>query len=324
MAVLTSPAVARSAAPKLLVPGDAAKNLDPWPHARLHVVQFSGGIASWAAAQRVASRHGSENLILLIADTHAEDPDLWRFADDAAWRLGVRLTRIEDGRDPWTVFFHEGFLGNSHIAPCSKHLKQIPARRWMQDHTDPRDCVIYIGIDWTEMHRIPAIEAHWAPWPVRFPLTLPPYWSKDKFLQMARQRGIEPPRLYGLGFQHNNCGGACVRAGAAAWAHLLRVFPDRFAKAEANEELFRAKHGNFTILKSRTRGETEPLTLRELREGIEAGTRRTRTRRTVSGLVQGDLIDEFETDPLMAVESAYDADDWGGCGCMTTFGDAAP
>lgn len=34
-----------------------------------HVVMFSGGIASWAAATRVAKKHGTENLTLLFTDT---------------------------------------------------------------------------------------------------------------------------------------------------------------------------------------------------------------------------------------------------------------
>ena len=38
-----------------------------------HVVQFSGGIQSWAAAKRVAAEHGTDNLTLLFADTKMED-----------------------------------------------------------------------------------------------------------------------------------------------------------------------------------------------------------------------------------------------------------
>lgn len=39
------------------------------------VVQFSGGITSWAVAQRVADRYGIDDLTLLFADTHIEDQD---------------------------------------------------------------------------------------------------------------------------------------------------------------------------------------------------------------------------------------------------------
>jgi hypothetical protein len=273
----------------------------PWtrlvkdPAIKRHVVQFSGGIQAWAAARRVAGFLGAENMALLIADTHAEDEDLWRFADHASNALGVPLTKVADGRDPWQVFEHEGYLGNSHVAPCSKHLKQIPCRRWLEAHTDPGDTILYVGIDWSEVHRIPAIEAGWAPWRVVFPMTEAPYRGKDWMIENARRLGLEPPRLYRLGFAHNNCGGACVRAGQAAWAHLLEVFPDRFAAAEAKEALFRANHGDVAILKDRRGGTTRPLPLSELRRRIQAAPQQD------------------------ALFNAYDPDDWGGCGCMSQF-----
>jgi hypothetical protein len=173
---------------------------------RRHVVQFSGGIGSWAASERVIPLAATvQRMTLLIADTHAEDEDLWRFAEEAALGFGLPLTKVEDGRDPWQVFEHEGFLGNSHVAPCSRHLKQIPARRWLEAHCDPADTMVHVGIDWTETHRIPAIVNGWAPWRVAFPMTEPPYWGKDQMIARAASLDLTPPRLYRKGFAHNNC-----------------------------------------------------------------------------------------------------------------------
>jgi len=84
----------------------------------LHVVQFSGGIGSWATAMRVAQRHGTDGLVLLAADTKVEDPDLWRFVADSAAHLGVEPVVVADGRTPWEVFAAHRFLGNSRVAPC--------------------------------------------------------------------------------------------------------------------------------------------------------------------------------------------------------------
>lgn len=261
---------------------------------RRHVIMFSGGITSWGAAKRVEWLFPSAEKTLLIADTHAEDEDLWRFAEDASGNLGVSLTKVEDGRDPWAVFEHERMLGNSHVAPCSRLLKQVPCRRWMENNTDPADTTVYLGLEWTEVHRIAAIRSGWAPWRVVFPLMYPPFQPKDYFLRLALSEEIYPPRLYAKGFSHNNCGGACVRAGQAAWAHLYKVFPDRFLKAEANEEAFRSRHGEHTILTEQRDGKKLLLPLSELRRRID------------SAPVQGELF------------SAYDENDWGGCGCFTT------
>lgn len=255
-----------------------------------NVVMFSGGITSWAAARRIAEEQGTDDLVLLFADTLAEDPDLYRFLDEAAADIGVPITRVADGRTPWEVFHDERFVGNASIAPCSKLLKQVPCRRWLTEHTDPATTTVHVGIDWTETNRIAGIVKGWAPWTVRTPLTEPPLRDKSEWIAEARARGIEPPRLYGLGFVHNNCGGACVRAGQAQWAHLLRVFPDRFAAAEAAEESMRQMlDKDVAILRDRRGGAVKPLPLVELRRRIQGPD---------------------------DASSAIDGLDWGGCGCF--------
>jgi hypothetical protein len=231
----------------------------------LHVVQYSGGIGSWAATQRVIAEHGTADLVLLVADTRVEDPDLWRFVHDSTVHIGVPPTIVADGRTPFEVFHDQRFLGNSRLAPRSAILKQRAARAWLDQHADPADTVLYVGIDWSEARRTPAIVNGWAPWTVPFPMCEPPFLSKADMLDAARAAGLTPPRLYELGFSHNNCGGACVRGGQKHWLHLLEVFPDRYAQAEAAEQQLRAELGDVAILRERRGGVSRPLTLTELR-----------------------------------------------------------
>ncbi|MCX4564321.1 hypothetical protein OHA02_50340 [Streptomyces phaeochromogenes] len=187
---------------------------------RQHVVQFSGGIGSFAVAVRVARKYGTRSLTLLIADTGIEDDDLWRFADDTSRLLGVPLTKVADGRTPWEVFRDVRFLGNDRLAPCTRLLKQVPCREWMEQHADPADTLVYVGIENTKRDRarIPAIARNWKPWGTRFPLCgkREPDRTKEELLDEARALGIAPPRMYELGFAHNNCGArACARASAS-------------------------------------------------------------------------------------------------------------
>ena len=69
-----------------------------------HLVFFSGGLGSWAAAKRVALREDVEALTLLFADTQIEDEDLYRFLEDATANINhdadATLVKIEDGRAP--------------------------------------------------------------------------------------------------------------------------------------------------------------------------------------------------------------------------------
>lgn len=234
---------------------------------------FSGGVTSWAASKRIVAEHGTEGVTLLFADTQIEDEDLYRFLPQAAANLGVPLTTIADGRDPWQVFFNERFLGNSQKDPCSKILKRQLLRRWMEERFDPADTTVVLGLDWTEGDRIETNRERWAPWPVRFPLNERPYIPKHQWLDQLETEGIEVPRLYKLGMPHNNCGGFCVKAGQGSFIKLLEAMPERYAYHEQREQEIRDYLGkDVAILKHRSGPKDgQPLTLQELRERRQAG-----------------------------------------------------
>lgn len=236
-----------------------------------HVVQYSGGIGSWAAAQRVVREHGPAGVCLLFADTRVEHPDLYRFLRETAARMRLPLYEVADGRTPFEVFADVHFLGNSRLAPCSHHLKQKPCRAWLDNNTSPNDTVLYVGIDWSEERRTPAIVKGWQPWPVKFPMTAEPKLTKADMLAWCRAEGIRPPRLYELGFSHNNCSAACVRAGQKQWRLLLEKDRDWFLYNEYLEEELRRKWDkDVAILKETRNGVTRPLPLAELRRRHDA------------------------------------------------------
>lgn len=238
-----------------------------------HVVMFSGGVGSWAAAKRVAERFRTTDLILLFTDVLMEDEDLYRFWREAILNVGGVPVSIAEGRTPWQVFFDERFLGNSRIDPCSKILKRQMADRWLRANCDPNDTVVYIGVDWSEVHRFERLRDRRAleGWRYEAPLCEPEYLLKRDVFAWLRREGIRVPRLYELGFAHNNCGGFCVKAGHGHFARLLRVMPERYAYHEQMEERFRAEiNAEASILTDRTGdGRKKPLTLRQLRLRIE-------------------------------------------------------
>lgn len=256
---------------------------------------FSGGLGSWVTARRVAERHGVDDLVLLFADVKGdtdsphvgEDEDTYRFIAEAAASVGGELVTVKDGRDIWQVFHDDRFLGNSRLANCSKFLKQKPCREWLETHCDPDETTVYVGIDWSEVHRLPAIRKGYLPYVAEAPLTDPPYLDRDDMIGECQAAGIEVPRLYRAGFPHNNCGGFCVRAGQAQFELLLREHPARFAYHERREQELRDYlDKDVTILKRTDRGQPVPITLRRFREGIESQT------------------------------VMFDPNDFGGCGCF--------
>ena len=229
-------------------------------------------------AKRVVNAFGPEDVILLFSDVKGEtdnphigeDEDTYRFVQEAAEGLGAQLVTLIDGRNIWEVFRDRKFLGNSRLAPCSHELKQKPAKKWIHENCDPETTMIYVGIDWTETHRMEAVSRGYDPYRVAAPLTVAPLLTKAQMIEEAEKIGLKPPRLYSYGFKHNNCGGGCVRAGQAQFKHLLDVMPERFAEWERQEEKMQDYLGaEVTILSRTVNGRKQPLSLTSLREMAE-------------------------------------------------------
>ena len=248
-----------------------------------HIVMFSGGVCSWATAKRVVERHGTAGVMLLFADTKMEDEDLYRFLDEAAMNVGVPLVKVADGRTPWQVFEDVKAIGSTRLDPCSRILKRELLDRWVKDNAP--DATLHFGLDWTETHRLDNLRVRKAPRRVEAYMTEPPRLMKPQMLQLLAAEGIKAPRLYDMGFAHNNCGGFCVKAGQAQFERLFRLMPDRYRFHEGEEARLREKLGwRQTILRDQSGGTVKPLSLMEFREQLEAG-------------------------------KTFDRDEWGGCGC---------
>lgn len=299
-----------------------------------HVVFLSGGLGSWATLRRVISRHGADNVYALFTDTLIEDRTLYKFLLDTltlefgadapesyrilsdlpdtsyetqeerkkqldllaktAEREIPRLFWRNDGRDVWDVFFDDEMLGNSRLARCSHVIKQDLARAVIEEHFKPEETVLYLGIDWTEIHRTEAPKRNWAPYRVEFPMCDEPYLTNIDHIKELERLGIDIPRLYNMGFAHNNCGGFCVRAGQGHFVNLLEQMPDLYDYHERREQEWQARTGkDYTILRKQRDGDRYRYSLKELREDYEDKRKRVDINMT----------------------------DIGGCGCFVDYSD---
>lgn len=256
-----------------------------------HVINFSGGWCSFWAAKRVLERYGASDVTLLFADVLIEDEELYAFNEKASAHLGVPITRVSREMTPWQLFRKKNLIANNKYPICSVILKREPLDEWLAVNCAASNTTIYLGFDWTEQHRLNAIKKARAPWRFEAPMLDAPIWDKCRMQREGVALGFKLPLLYELGFPHFNCGGRCVRAGISHWVHLYRVLPKRFLEWENEEQetiVHLERQGRSTawcgILKDRRGGVTKPMTLRTLRQRIEAG-------------------EELEKH------------DWGGCGC---------
>jgi hypothetical protein len=223
-----------------------------------HIVALSGGVASAWVADYVVKKI-NRDAVLYFNDTKWEDKDLYRFLDDIAAYLGKEIYYDSDGRDPEQVFYDQNFLANNRVPLCSRILK---AER-LQKYAEPGD-ILYFGIDASEAHRAVRISAIYEQRGIecRFPL-IEERVFKPQMFQWLESIGIEMPRMYRLGFEHNNCSGGCVRSGKRQWLRLLRTLPEVYAERERVEE-------EFSHLAGKPQHFMKDMSLKQLREEYEA------------------------------------------------------
>lgn len=232
-----------------------------------HHISFSGGLAS--AVTALLAREQGLLFTLLFADTLIEDEDLYRFVFDVARVVDAPVVRLCDGRTPWQVFRDKRYHGNSRTAHCSQVLKTDQVAQWLADNASPDDPLV-LGMDWSEQDRIDRAAERWAPRPVVSLLNQYGVY-REQYPEWLERYGLRRPRLYDLGFPHNNCGGFCVRAGLAQHRALLRHFPDRFREHEREQnQLMQAVPTARPHLRKVDGDSTAYLTMQEFREAVEA------------------------------------------------------
>ena len=233
-------------------------------------ISFSGGTGS-AVSALIAYEQGLD-FNLIFADTLIEDEDLYRFNDDIARVTGKEIIHLSDGRTPWDVYIDKRWIGNSRTAHCSTELKTKPVMKWLGKNAAPDDPLV-LGMDWSEMDRIERAQSNWAPRPV-ISLINEYNVERPEFDLILNRYGIRKPRLYKQGYEHNNCGGFCCKAGLVQFERLYRTNPDRFAwhESEMNRAMDEIGPTAKPFLRQVKSGDTHYLSLTDFRQQLERGT----------------------------------------------------
>ncbi|MCW1985577.1 UNVERIFIED_ORG: hypothetical protein M2348_001309 [Sphingomonas sp. R1F5B] len=228
--------------------------------------------------------HGNPEWRAFLADLRARTIDA---IPELVW--------LVEGRDPWEVFRDRKLLGSSLHDPCSEVLKRIISRKWMMGQCwragelfGAADVFVY-GIGDHEAHRFDdgeggglrprlASEGWRAEAPlieINDALTRGENFPAEILRLMAAplaEIGIAEPRLYQMGYLHNNCGGFCCKAGQAHWANRFYVQPLRYSYDAMMERKFIAWRGDsFTMMTDRRGGDgKKPLSLDAFAERLRA------------------------------------------------------
>jgi hypothetical protein len=83
---------------------------------------------------------------------------------------------------------------------------------------------------------------------------------------------ITPPRMYGRGYAHANCGGVCVAQGGRDWNRTLTYWPERYQRVEQWEARQRLDPvlAHYALLRDQRGGVLKPKTLATFRAEKEA------------------------------------------------------
>lgn len=236
---------------------------------KTHIISFSGGLGS--AVSAIIAWKLKLDFELVFADTLIEDEDLYRFIKEVAFCVGKEIHWLKDGRTPWEVFADDRKMGNTRNANCSTILKTNQVRRWADENFDV-SCPMVLGMGLFELERIERAQAKWAPRPVKS-LLVEHKVPVGKLREFIEVRGLRVPRLYDMGFPHNNCGGMCVRAGQKQFATLLEKMPERYSWHETQEQIAHNKipGKKYPFIRDRRNGGIRYLTMKDFREEKELG-----------------------------------------------------
>lgn len=202
---------------------------------RNHIIFFSGGKSSFAAADYVKTNFPDGNILLYFTDTLIEDDDLYRFILEGSDKLELPLLIHSRGLTPAQLMVKQRFMANSRVGTCSKELKMkvsadylkkgiVPEiEKWHNKHFLKHedfisDATLYFGISFEEMHREQPIRENWKPFKVEMPLIENVIDNNETL----KKYNIRQPRLYDMQFAHNNCKAKCVKAGQGHFKNLLK------------------------------------------------------------------------------------------------------
>lgn len=202
------------------------------------VVWFSCGAASAIALQETIRQYGdSYNIRAVNNPVIEEDEDNIRFMRDVSDWLNIEIEQASRSLYPdnsaQSVWEHRKFMSGPQGAPCTLELKKRARQEWELHN---KTCWMVLGFTVDEKRRHDQF--------VKFeredllPVLIDAGLTKQDCYDRLLEHGIEPPRMYRLGYPNANCVG-CVKATSPTyWNKVRQTHPEVFAaRAEQSRKI---------------------------------------------------------------------------------------
>lgn len=218
------------------------------------VAWFSGGVTSAVTCKLCIDKFGKDNVRIVFIDTHNEDKDTYRFMKDCEGWYDKKVETItnKNYNSIEEVWYKYNSLNVAHGAVCSSELKCSAREQFQRNNSFDGQA---FGFDIKEKRRAIAMEKNFSSAKPFFPL-IENNLSKQNYIKIILNTGINLPRTYYYGFHNNNCfRTGCVQGGIGYWQKMKREFPDKFEyMARIEHELTNRKGKSVTMLRDQAKG----------------------------------------------------------------------
>lgn len=201
-------------------------------------VWFSCGVVSAVAAKIAIEKFGPRNTVRILNTPIAEeDEDNRRFLRDCQRWFGCEIERVISSRFPASsaveVWDARGAMSFPHGAPCTVHLKKEARQEWEKENRVDWHVFGFAADEWRRARNFTLGERGNV-----LPLLITERLTKEDCGRICVAAGIEPPRIYSLGYPNANCIG-CVKATSPTYWNLVRRqhFDVFAARAEQSRRL---------------------------------------------------------------------------------------
>ena len=209
------------------------------------LVWFSCGGASAIASKLAVKKY--DNCEVVYCDTGGEHESNKKFLNDVEEWIGKEITILKSKKydSHFDVFRKTKYLQGIQGARCTTELK----KKLRLEFQKPDDIHVF-GYTLEEKKRAEKFENYnpelFVDW-----ILIQNGITKENCLGMLWQSGIKLPKMYELGYNHNNCIG-CVKGGQGYWNKLRVDFKEHFdemakIEREIGHSIFRNKDTNERI-----------------------------------------------------------------------------
>lgn len=201
-------------------------------------VWFSCGAASAVAAKLTVEQYGQDNTVMVLNNPVIEEhPDNYRFKRDVALWIGSDIQSVRNpkymkafAREVWE---HRKFMSGNKGAPCTGELKKKARQLWELENPVDWHVLGFTADERKRHNKFVLTERE-----NLLPVLIDAGMTKQDCMDYLLSAGVEPPKMYKLGYPNANCLG-CVKATSPTyWNKVRETHPAVFdSRAKQSREI---------------------------------------------------------------------------------------